>query len=97
MGGLRGIWPSFLEIGRNRPFSPFFCLFRPCPEGAQSTEKFRKRRGQKKKKDFSFLRTPEITEKAWKTLKKARKVLATKKPRNPKKQGKEDQDLSGTV
>ena len=29
-GGLRG------EIGRNRPFSPFFCLFRPFPEGPNS-------------------------------------------------------------
>ena len=22
-GGLRGVWPPFPEIGRNRPFSPF--------------------------------------------------------------------------
>ena len=36
-GGLRGVWLPFLEIGRNRPFSPFFCLFRPFPEGAKST------------------------------------------------------------
>ena len=35
--GLRGVWPPFLEIGRNRPFSPSFCLFRPFPEGARST------------------------------------------------------------
>ena len=35
-GGLRGVWPPFLEIGRNRPFSPFFCLFRRFPEGAKS-------------------------------------------------------------
>ena len=26
-GGLRGVWPPFLEIGRNPPFLPFFCLF----------------------------------------------------------------------
>ena len=36
-GGLRGVWPPFLEIGRNRPFSPFFCLFSlfsgGCEEG----------------------------------------------------------------
>ena len=25
-GGLRGVWPRFLEVGRNRPFSPFFAL-----------------------------------------------------------------------
>ena len=31
-GGLRGVWPPFREIGRNRPFSPCFCLFRPFPE-----------------------------------------------------------------
>ena len=38
-GGLRGVWPPVLEIGRNRPFSPFFCLFRPFPEGPKSTWK----------------------------------------------------------
>ena len=27
--GLRGVWPPFLEIGLLRPFSSFFCLFRP--------------------------------------------------------------------
>ena len=26
-GGLRGVWLPFLKIGRNRPFSPFVCLF----------------------------------------------------------------------
>ena len=31
-GGLRGVWPPFLEIGRNQPFSPFCCPFRPFPE-----------------------------------------------------------------
>ena len=42
-GGLiRGVWPPFLEIGQNRPFSPFFCLFRPFPEGAKSTWKIQK-------------------------------------------------------
>ena len=55
-GGLRGVWPPFLKIGRNRPFSPFFCLFRPFPEGAKSTwGKSRKRR----KKAF-LLRYPQI-------------------------------------
>ena len=41
-GGLRGDWSPFLEIGRNRPFSPFFCLFHPLPEGAKSTWKIQK-------------------------------------------------------
>ena len=41
-GGLRGVWPPFLEIGRNRPKSPFFCLFRPFPEGAKSTWEIQK-------------------------------------------------------
>ena len=41
-GGLRGVWPPFPEIGRNRPFSPFFCLFRPFPEGLKSTWKIQK-------------------------------------------------------
>ena len=41
-GGLRSVWPPFLEIGRNRPFSPFFCLFRPFPEGTNSTWEIQK-------------------------------------------------------
>ena len=41
-GGLRGVWPPFLEIGRNRPKSPFFCLLRPFPEGAKSTWEIQK-------------------------------------------------------
>ena len=35
--GLRGVCPPSLEIGRNRPFSPFFCHFRPFSEGPRST------------------------------------------------------------
>ena len=27
------------EIGRNRPFSPFFCLFRPFAEGPKTEDK----------------------------------------------------------
>ena len=46
-GGLRGVWPPFLEIGRNRPFSPFFCLFLPfsrgCEEHLANPENGRKR------------------------------------------------------
>ena len=38
-GGLRGVW---LEISRNRPKSPFFCLFRPFPEGPKSTREIQK-------------------------------------------------------
>ena len=41
-GGLRGVCPPVLEIGRNRPFSSFFCLFRPFPEGPESTWKIQK-------------------------------------------------------
>ena len=41
-GGLRGVWPPFLEIGQNRPFSPIFCPFRPLPEGAKSTWEIQK-------------------------------------------------------
>ena len=37
-GGLRGVWLPFLEIGQNRPKSPFFCPFSPfsggCPWSA---------------------------------------------------------------
>ena len=35
-GGLRGVWPPFLEVGLLRPFSAFFCLFCPFPEGPKS-------------------------------------------------------------
>ena len=41
-GGLRGVWPPFPEIGRNRPFPPFFCLSRPFPEGTKSTWEIQK-------------------------------------------------------
>ena len=41
-GGLRGVWPPVLEIGRNRPFPPFFCLFRPFPEGPKRAWKIQK-------------------------------------------------------
>ena len=41
-GGLRGVCPPVLEIGRDRPFSPFFCLFRPFPEGPNSTWEIQK-------------------------------------------------------
>ena len=41
-GGLRGVWLPLLEIGQNRPFSPFFFLFRPFLEGAKSTWEFQK-------------------------------------------------------
>ena len=54
-GGLRGVWPPFLEIGRNRPFSPFFYLFALFRRVRSASGKFRKRR----KKAF-FLRYPQI-------------------------------------
>ena len=41
-GGLRGVWPPFPKIARNRPFSPFFCLFRPFPEDMKSTWEIQK-------------------------------------------------------
>ena len=41
-GGLNGVWTPFLEIGRNRPFSPFFCLFQPFAEAPNSTCKIQK-------------------------------------------------------
>ena len=42
-GGLRGVWPPVLEIGRDRPFPPFLCLFRPFPEGPKRTWKIQKK------------------------------------------------------
>ena len=55
-GGLRGVWPPFLEIGRNRPFSPFFCFFALFRRVRRAIGKSRKRR----KKAFS-LRYPRIS------------------------------------
>ena len=51
-GGLRGVWPPFLEIGRNRPF---FCLFRPFRRVRRAPGKW----GYLRKKAF-FLRYPQI-------------------------------------
>ena len=41
-GGLRRVWLPFLEIGRNRSFSPFLCLFRPFLDGAESAWEIQK-------------------------------------------------------
>ena len=53
-GGLRGVWPLFLEIGRNRPFSLFFCLCRPLPEGGESGKP------RKRRRRVFFLRYPQM-------------------------------------
>ena len=39
---LRGVWPPFLEIGRNGSFSPFLRLCRGFPDGAKSTWEIQK-------------------------------------------------------
>ena len=54
-GGLRGVWPPFLEIGRNRPFSPFSALSAVFWRVQRAPGKSRKQR----KKAF-FLRYPRI-------------------------------------
>ena len=61
-GGLRGVWPPFLEIGRNRPKSPFFCLFRPFPEGAKSTWEIQKteEKGLFPQISSDFLKPPSL-------------------------------------
>ena len=61
-GGLRGVWPPVLEIGRNRPFSPFFCLFRPFPEGLKSTWKIQKteEKGLFPQISSDFLKPPSL-------------------------------------
>ena len=60
--GLRGVWPPFPEIGRNRPFSPFFCLFRPFPEGAKSTWQIQKteEKGLFPQISSDFLKPPSL-------------------------------------
>ena len=52
-GGLRGVWPPFLEIGRNRPFSPFFCLFLGCRKWGFKRWGCQEIRGYLRKKAFS--------------------------------------------
>ena len=61
-GGLRGVWPPFPEIGRNRPFPPFFCLFRPFPEGLKSTWKIQEteEKGLFPQISSDFLRPPSL-------------------------------------
>ena len=50
-GGLRGVWPPFLEIGLfRRLFRPFSDNFRPFPEGLQSTWEIQK---TQRKRPFS--------------------------------------------
>ena len=61
-GGLKGVWPPFLEISRNRPKSPFFCLFRPFPEGAKSTWEIQKteEKGLFPQISSDFLKPPSL-------------------------------------
>ena len=61
-GGLRGVWPPSLEIGRNRPKSPFFCLFRPFPAGAKSTWEIQKteEKGLFPQISSDFLKPPSL-------------------------------------
>ena len=61
-GGSRGVWPPFPEISRNRPFSPFFCIFRPFPEGAKSTWKIQKteEKGLFPQISSDFLKPPSL-------------------------------------
>ena len=61
-GGLRGVWPPFPEIGRNRPKSPFFCPFRPFPEGAKSTWEIQKteEKGLFPQISSDFLKPPSL-------------------------------------
>ena len=61
-GGLRGVWPPFLEIGQNRPFSPFFCVFRPFPEGAKGTWEIQKteEKGLFPQISSDFLKPPSL-------------------------------------
>ena len=61
-GGLRGVWLPFLEISRNRPKSPFFCLFRPFPEGPKSTREIQKteEKGLFPQISSDFLKPPSL-------------------------------------
>ena len=42
-GGLKGVSPPFLEIGRNRPFSAFFAVFRRVRSAPRKSRKRRKK------------------------------------------------------
>ena len=54
--------PPLLEIGRNRHFSPFSCLFRPVPEGAKSTWEIQKteEKGLFPQISSDFLKPPSL-------------------------------------
>ena len=54
-GGLRGVWPPVPEIGRNRPF---FCLFRPFPEGPETRAPENSKENHQKGKDLVCLPNP---------------------------------------
>ena len=53
-GGLRGVWPPFLEISRK--CSPFFCLFRSFPEGAKKEQSGNPETGGKRPFSSDILR-----------------------------------------
>ena len=57
--GLKG---CLAALPRNRPFSPFFCLFRPFPEGAKSTWKIQKteEKGLFPQISSDFLKPPSL-------------------------------------
>ena len=57
-----GVWLPFLEIRRNRPKSPFFCLFRPFPEGPKSSWKIQKteEKGLFPQISSDFLKPPSL-------------------------------------
>ena len=61
-GGLRGVCPPFPKIGRNRTFSPFFCLFRPFPEGLENTSEIQKteEKGLFPQISSDFLKPPSL-------------------------------------
>ena len=60
--GFKGVWPPFSEIGRNRPFPPFFCLLRPFPEGLENTWKIQKteEKGLFPQTSSDFLKPPSL-------------------------------------
>ena len=96
-GGLRGVWPPCLEIGRNQPKSPFFCLFRPFPEGAKSTWEIKKTEeiGLFPQISSDFLKPPSLKP-PFAALQCYRSLSGPSGPECPRKQGVSE-GVSGRV
>ena len=59
-GGLRGVWPPFLEIGRNRPFSALFLPFSGGCEEHLGNPRISEEKGLFPQISSDFLKPPSL-------------------------------------